>query len=445
VSALFGYAAHVRGKSIGLMAAAVAILASPGVLANGRYPNADMLIVDPSNPDHLVLRATFGTLVSSDQGKSWSWICEQAAGYTGDPALTVLAGGTLLYGFLGNITASTGEGCSFAPVPFTAEGRTIVDVTLDPSDPSRAWVLASGLNGRLQANLLEVSASSANPSLVSDDFVPMTVEVSRSRPERMYVLGFDASFQSTLLVSDDRGQSWSSRRVSPYSALPMYLSAVDPLDPQTVYVRVQDGTTDHLLVTHDAGLSFLDVLSIDGAMLGFALSPDGSRVAAGGPDAGLSVASTADFSFSPAAKIESLRCLTWAERGLYACAQESLDHWTLAISTDAGQSFTPLWHIQDLQPLECAASTSTGAACPRAWLDVSAQIGADLVPDGMPNSGGAGSDSPTPASSTDDSSCGVAAARRERGASLLGISALSLVVAALLRRRRRCGASNLGR
>jgi photosystem II stability/assembly factor-like uncharacterized protein len=398
----------MRGKRLAWMAAAAVGLASSPVLANGRYPNADMLIVDPTDPSHLVLRATFGTLVSNDAGRRWSWICEEAIGYNSlDPALTVLAGGELLHAFLGNITLSAAEGCSFSPVPFAADGRLAVDVTLDPLDPSRAWVLASGLMGRRQASLLDVSASSASPRLVAEDFVPSTIEVARARPERMYVVGFDGTFQSTLLASDDRGQTWTARPISPYGALPMYLSAIDPVNPDVLYVRVDDGLSDHLIVSRDGGQSFADVLTIASDMLGFALSPDGSKVAAGGPGAGLFVASSADLQFNPAAAVGSLRCLTWADAGLFACAQESIDGWTVAASTDDGQSFEPLWHVQDLVPLECDGSTSVGQVCARAWLDVSAQIGAELVPgeSSGPNAGGSNGGAPLPAS--EDSSCSI--------------------------------------
>jgi photosystem II stability/assembly factor-like uncharacterized protein len=366
-----------------MLLGALSLLSAPA-LANGRYPNADMLIVDPGDPNHLVLRATFGTLVSRDQGQHWSWICEEAVGYTGDPALTVLAGGNVLHAFLGSITRSTAQGCSFEHMAFTPEGRVAADVTLDPADPSRAWVLESGLLGRRQASVLEVSDSAGPPLLVAEDFVPSTIELARSRPQRIYVVGFNGRFESTLLVSDDRGQSWQARAIALYPALPMFISAIAPSDPDTLYVRVDDGTSDHLIVSRDGGASFVEVLTIPTEMLGFALSPDGSQVAAGGPGVPLQVASTTDFVFTPAAGIASLRCLTWAEAGLYACAQESLDNWTLARSADGGMSFTPLWHVQDLVPLECEGSTNVGLACPRAWLDVSAQIGAELVPSDTP-------------------------------------------------------------
>ena len=241
-----------------------------------------------------------------------------------------------------------------------------------------------------------------------------------------------------LLASDDRGQTWTARPIRPYSELPMYLSAIDPLNPDVLYVRVDGGTSDHLIVSRDGGQSFADVLTIASDMLGFALSPDGTRVAAGGPDAGVFVASTTDLQFNQtAATIGSLRCLTWANAGLFACAQESIDGWTLASSTDDGQSFVPLWHVQELVPLECEGATSVGQACPRAWLEVSAQIGAELVPStgaGGTGAGGAGS-GPAPARS-ESSSCAVGA-----GVPSLSRAAWALVLGAVasiaLRRRPR--------
>jgi hypothetical protein len=367
-------------SALGVSLLASGVLATSSAAANGRYPNADMLIVDPGDANHLVLRTTFGTLVSNDAGHDWSWICEEAVGYTGDPALTVLASGDLLHAFQGSVVVSAQAGCSYDVVPFESDGRFIVDVTLDAQDASHAWVLASGFEGRRQASLIDATARTATPSLVAEDFVPSTVEVSRSRPQRLYVVGLDANFEAALLASDDRGATWATHPIAPYAASPMYLSAVDPRDPDTLYVRVDDGPADHLIVSRDGGVTFMDVLTLPGDMLGFALSPDGTRVAAGGPDVGLHVANTSDLMFQPAASIKSLRCLTWAPSGLFACAQESLDNWTLALSADQGKSFAPLWHVQDLVPLTCDPSTQTGTACPRAWLEIASRIGAELVP-----------------------------------------------------------------
>ncbi len=375
------YTARVRGMRLGGLVLTALCLCGAPALANGRYPNADQLLVDPGDPSHLVLRATFGTLDSRDGGSHWSWICEEAIGYVGDPALTVLRGGSVLSAYLGGVAFSTEGGCSWSQVPLDAVRRYAVDVTLDPSDPGRAWVLASSLDVRRHVSLLDLDVTGANTVPVVDDFTPSTLEVAASRPQRIYVAGFDGALMASLLMSDDRGSSWELRYVHPYEALAMYVSAVDPIDPDTLYLRVDDRTSDHLLVSRDAGQTWADVFTLEGEMLGFALAPDGKHVALGGPSGGVHVAATSDFAFQPAgAPVQSLRCLTWTARGLFACAQESLDGWTLALSTDAGQSFTPLWHVQDLVPLACEASSTTGATCPRAWLDVASRIGADLEP-----------------------------------------------------------------
>ena len=419
-------------RHVGVALAVCLALASGRALANGRYPNADMLVVDPGDPSHLVMRTTFGTLVSRDGGQSWRWICEESIGYVdGDPALTVLAGGRTLHAFLGSIVLSSDDACSYAAMPFDAQGRFVVDVTLDSADPSHAWVLTSGFMGRREASMLDVSAAGTSVTVASSDFVPATLEVARSRPDRIYIVGFDADFQSTLLVTDDRGKSWVSRPITPYPLLPMYLSAIDPNDPDTLYVRVDDGPSDHLLVSHDAGQSFSDVLTIGADMLGFALSPDGSRVAAGGPGDGLYVANTSDLTFARAAQVQSLRCLTWTEGGLFACAQESLDQWTVAVSSDLGQSFAPLWHVQDLVPLECSAGSPVENTCPRAWLDIASRIGADLVP-------GQNDDDPVlqPIKRSGGSSCALGSSE-STGVPSLGLPALA--VAALLLRRRSPG------
>lgn len=398
---------------------------SPPALANGRYPNADMLIVDPGDPQHLVLRATFGTLVSMDGGQSWRWVCEEAIGYVDmDPAMTVFSNGNMLHAFLGNIVVSSDASCSYGLLPFSADGRSAIDVTLDPVDPSRAWVLATGLEGRRQASVLRVGTDVEPPLVVADNFVPSTVEVSKSRPQRMYVVGFDASFTSTLMVSDDAGQTWLARPIAPYSARPMYLSAVDPGNPDMLYVRVDDGTSDHLLVSRDAGQSYTDVLTIAADMLGFALSPDGSQVAAGGPGVPVQVASTSDLVFNPAANVASLRCLTWAERGLFACAQESLDGFTVALSNDGGRSFAPQWHVQDLVPLECNPNTPVGTVCQRAWLDIASQIGAELVPGERP---------PASEAAAKEKGCDFTAGRQKVG--MTAVTASLAIFGLALRRR----------
>src|SRR5687768_951087 len=79
-------AAHSNRRRVcvaAVMAAAFTSFNAVPARANGRYPLADQIVVDPGNPEHVVARATFGLLDSSDGGKTFRWICERAVGYYG--------------------------------------------------------------------------------------------------------------------------------------------------------------------------------------------------------------------------------------------------------------------------------------------------------------------------------------------------------------------------
>jgi hypothetical protein len=289
-------------------------------------------------------------------------------------------------------------------------------------------VLSASLDATRRVSLLDVDAAGGSSLTVMDGFAPSTVEVAPSRPERIYVVGLDQNFMAAVLVSDDRAQSWELRHIEPHAAAAMYVSAVDPTNPDVLYVRADELAADFLLVSRDAGQTWSEVLQLGGEMLGFALSPDGSRVAAGGPEVGLHVAVSADLQFrSMDSAPRSLRCLTWTGRGLFACATEATDGWTLALSSDAGETFTPLWHVQDLVPLECDASTSVGSTCARTWLDIASRIGAELVP----------GEDPEPAPPKSDSSCSALPAAGAGRASAVAAGVLAALLG--LRRWRRAG------
>lgn len=448
--------------------AALAIGLCPALaLANGRFPAADQILVDPSAPSHLVLRATFGLLHSRDAGQSWSWTCEEAVGYMGDPTVTVLAGGNLLVGFFGSVSVSTEQGCGWQSQALDARYLYPLDSTLDPANPTRAWVLTVTADGTRRVSLLAVDASGALGDIlpVGEGFVPSTLEVAPSDPQRIYVSGAIESSPALVLRTDDGGQSWQRFTVPDYPNLPLYISAIDPNDADVLYARVdgqpditapagQRAPSDHLLVSRDGGQSWTRVFSLDGDLYGFALSPDGSRVATGGPELGVFIASTTDLDFQPVpAPVRGLRCLRWTADGLLACGQEMLDGWTVGRTRDEGQSFEAVWHQQALLPLECAPSSRTGSTCPSLWPEIALSIGAepgDVAPavPGMlgggtagtgGNAGGSGGEQPvSPAPATNkDSGCALGSGAAQGGPVLVAL--LSALVA--LARRRRQGTS----
>src|SRR5262245_56848508 len=103
-------------RTRGMAAAVVVALASGTASANGRFPAAGQVVVDPGDAKHIVLRTTYGILQTTDAGQTWHWICEQAVGYGGveDPSMAITVDGTVLAGIFEGLSASHDRGCTWA-------------------------------------------------------------------------------------------------------------------------------------------------------------------------------------------------------------------------------------------------------------------------------------------------------------------------------------------
>jgi hypothetical protein len=73
---------------------------APQAHANGRFPASQQVVFSPSDPNLVVLRTTYGVLISHDQGCNWDWVCETAILGTNasveDPFLGVTSSGAIL-------------------------------------------------------------------------------------------------------------------------------------------------------------------------------------------------------------------------------------------------------------------------------------------------------------------------------------------------------------
>jgi hypothetical protein len=169
------------------------------------------------------------------------------------------------------------------------------------------------------------------------------------------------------------------------------------------------------------------------------MSPDGATILVGGQADGVWRAPSATLMLEKVSSV-AVQCLTWGSAGVYACAGEFNDGFTVGLSADQGTSFSPVMHLSCLRgPLACGADTEVGQQCPAVWPATAEVIDqASCAPDagvdgGMPDAG----PGPGPAGGgDDDTGCGCRAAPSKGvGAWFAGL-ALGIVMLAVRRGRR---------
>ncbi|AUX39358.1 hypothetical protein SOCE26_007470 [Sorangium cellulosum] len=387
-------------RAAALVAAALTALPSVAA-ANGVFPSADQLVFDPSDPARAVARMTYGLLTTRDGGASWAWICEGAVGYddTGGvaPAIAAASSGRVLAALADGLAIGTEGGCAWARAAELA-GQEMVDLSVVKGDPSRVVAVAGGASHRLWASLDGGATWSRAGTPLPAGFKARTVDVAPSDPRRVYVSGLASAggtVKGALARSLDGGETWATSTV-PGSTTDRepYIAGVDPRDADVVYVRTA-GAAGRLLASTDGGATLEPVFETTGFVRAFAISPDGAAVAVGSDIDGVWRAPSSTRVFEKVSTVAP-RCFTWTETGLYACATEFLDGFTIGRSVDGGATFEPVLQQACLRgPLECAASTPAGNLCPADWPRIALMTGhRDCTPDaGAPDGGGSSSGS----------------------------------------------------
>jgi MYXO-CTERM domain-containing protein len=386
---------------LGLVALASLVGLARPAAANGRFPRAERLIEDAQDPNHLVLAATYGLVVTADRGKSWFHVCEGAFAEPGqqtDPVVALMPDGGLLTSIFRSFSRSTDGGCDFQRRLGGDPSQAVPDFTID-GDGKVVAMLVSGAS-TLQLQESSDGGQQFHPlgSLLPDSLrVVATVDVAPSDPSRVYVSGFGLNSVGVLLRSDDRGKSFTTLPLPTNAAsdeVP-FIAAVDPQDPDVLYVRtdvwIYDESSgvatagDALLYSDDGGEHFTELLRKSGKLLGFALSPDnkellvgyGDPVEGGGrntePDAlGIYQAPVGSSDFVKVAS-NPVSCLTWTALGIYACTGQAQLGFTLGLAqpdslkAQGTSAFSPLLSLKDVKgPLSCTACAS-GARCADFW------------------------------------------------------------------------------
>jgi MYXO-CTERM domain-containing protein len=430
------------------------LFVSSTALANGRYPLAGQVVEDPDNPKHLVVRATYGLLITNDFGKSWGWVCEPAVNILNseDPMMGIAHGGNILASVFKGLSVAKDNGCDFALYP-PLKNKYVVDLAIDKLNPANGvLVISNSVSDTKFLSQLWQTSDGANTWTqagvdLPDDFVGITVDSAPSDPNTIYVSGRfgPPDFQGALEKSTDRGATWQKLPIptSNNQNLP-YVGAIDPTTADRVYVRLNADASDTLVVSDDGGLTWSQKFKAKGALLGLALSPDGSEIAFGGDKDGIYLASTTDLTPKKVSKVGA-RCLTWTAQGLYACGDEFVDGFEVGISKDEGKTFTPLFHLQTLcDVLSCPADSTTGKLCPSLLgaTETSIMSNCGTQPTGAGAGDGVGGANPASTSGTGaggdpSTSGGCGCATRGDSSNVTGALAIAAAISLMLGRRRK--------
>jgi photosystem II stability/assembly factor-like uncharacterized protein len=441
-------------RTVAALAIGIMLLTSTGsATANGRFPAANRILLSPTNPDLVIVRATYGILPSFDDGRTWRFLCEDALGLpqsaSSDPALGLTANSALIAGLLlpAGLEVSADTGCNWSCAGGLLANEMIADVVVRPDAPHTVLALTATVyfddaGGGQHSQVVQSSDDGSHWAAVGAPIDPRylvtTLEVAPSDAHRLYVSaanGFAPTRNAVLFVSANDG-SWIPRPV-PLDAryeTNIYIGGVDPADADRVYIRT-DGDRSRLLVTTNAGQSFAAVLNLTGPMLGFALSPDGAKIYAGSVEDGLFAGDRASMTFARQSLIR-VRCLAARGTELWACSDESSGFFA-GVSTDQGVTFSPKLHPDSVQaPIACAASARGAYGC---GADANAaqcggppyeRLCATLGCQSGPADASVGS---RPPSSSATCKCSLVGGGRRPG---FGVAALSVLVAAATVRRK---------
>lgn len=373
--------------------AALALVASTSARANGRFPEANQVAFDPNGGPLIVVRTTFGVLLSRDAGASFRYVCEPFLSIRNleDPAIGVFGDGSILLSMFAGQRRSAND-CEWNFVDPRLEGVVVIDHVIDPTDNTRAYALTSS-GGEPNGVWVGTESGAAWAPLGPrwEGVLFETVEVAPSNPNRLYLTGAippsDGSPRRPFVYrSDDRGETWETIELPLEASATQndrnyFLSAVDPLDENRVFFRVLGVPDDKLLVSEDGGDTMHEVARIPN-MLGFVRNAAGDSVWIGSPAAGLFRSRDRGETFERIADV-MVSCLGLRGDELFACGKESVDGFSLGRSVDDGATFEPVMRFSELAGIPaCGISSELTIRCSADFEGQAILLGIDLgVPD----------------------------------------------------------------
>jgi hypothetical protein len=357
------------------LALAMAAAARPA-RANGRFPAAQYVLIGPGSQNStIVLRTTFGLMVSRDGGASFHWECEEALQYTGqwDPALALSADGTISAGLIDGVV-QTRDDCEYDRN--ASAGSMLISDLSNSADGSRIWGV-EGADG-VPNHVLSSSNGGVSFEILGAGVAnvwPLTIDAAPSKPTRLYVTALDdTTREPRLLRSDDGGVTLYPLAPDFMGAVDAYLAGVDPTNADRLWIRANSGPNTLLLRSDDGGASVRLAAMTTGPMLGFALSDDGQRVWYGGATDGVVRSDDGGQTFHRVADTH-VSCMRYHGGALYMCADWLSEPYALYRWTDGAPAPEGIFRLDHaVGPAACAPGTVEHDTCGSRWPTVQAMV-----------------------------------------------------------------------
>ncbi len=365
-------------------------------LAHAGLPETSNVTVRREHPEDLMVGATFGAVVSRDEGRSWRWICPEAM------ARGSWRAGSFLWQSEGQMLVATGtrllrsrdSGCSWQAHPYFGEaGLWPTHLTSHPAEPLRLWVVTgrpNTPNGLYRSD--DGGETFTATALLRTDAPFNAVEVAPSDTQRLYVSGHTPD-GPRLFRSSDAGATWEELPPLAPELTRTYglqLMRVAEHDADHLWAHISSQGITYAMESKDGGRTFQTVLTLDEPLINAESSADGRT---------LWVATITRLLRSrdgaPATPLPSFpegnACVQREGDVLFACGSTWVHDWALARSRDEGGTWEPLFSLPDIQGVHtCPAGTPTHEICGPRWPQLVQLLGIPLdggTPEPVPDAG----------------------------------------------------------
>jgi hypothetical protein len=358
-----------------LACALLASLASRAANADGAFPDSLSLFVSDDRPHRVALATNFGLISSNDDGATWTWVCEAPLTSCSNLYSVGAAPADRLYALSsGNLVYSDDDACHWAVASGAVSSGGVADAFPLAQDPARVLAVVSPNGVGPQTTYTVVASSDAGATFSSVLYTAASgdvvtgVEAARTDPKTIYLTIASAKgFAPLLAVTKDAGSTWRTVDLSPtLGQAGLRLIGVDRGNADRVFLRVSELPAE-VLAIYDATTDGLTtpVSFTGGLMSAFLQTAEGPLLVAGRVNDASVVRRSVDggASWQPVAGAPHLRALAERAGKIYGAADNMVDGFAIATSSDLGLTFAPLMKFSDVGSIAACVRATCQDVC----------------------------------------------------------------------------------